>query len=79
MESPIIVFSSVNENLVRVTEAESALTGNKLDEKLITEVSEIVKDGLHPDPDPRGTPEYKKEMASVLIKRALRNIIRENG
>ncbi|MCH7618413.1 MAG: FAD binding domain-containing protein [Candidatus Marinimicrobia bacterium] len=79
VESPIIVFSSVNENLVRVTEAESALTGNKLDEKLITEVSEIVRDRIHPDPDPRGTPEYKKEMASVLIKRALRNIIRENG
>ena len=79
VESPIIVFSSVNENLVRVTEAEAALTGNKLDEKLITEVSEMVREIIRPDPDPRGTPEYKKEMASVLLKRALRNLNRENG
>ncbi len=79
VESPIIVFSSVNENLVRVTEVESALEGNKLDEKLIAEVSEIVREIIRPDPDPRGTPEYKKEMASVLLKRALRNLNRENG
>ena len=79
VETARIVFSSIKENLVRVTEAESALEGNNFDDKLITEVSEMVRDLIRPDPDPRGTPEYKKEMASVLLKRTLQNLNRENG
>jgi carbon-monoxide dehydrogenase medium subunit len=64
---------------VRAHEAERVLVGKRPDEELITETARRAADAASPSPDHRGSVEYKKEMARVLVARALRKALQRAG
>jgi len=56
---------------VRVKEAESALRGKPVDTKLIENAVEAARTVAEPQPDIRGSAEYKKQLVGALVKQAL--------
>ena len=66
-----IALGSVAPTPIRVTEAEQALKGQKLDETMFAKAAEAAADAVKPISDIRSTAEYRKEMVRVLIKDAL--------
>jgi aerobic carbon-monoxide dehydrogenase medium subunit len=56
---------------VKVVQAEAFLKGKKLDAGTIVEAARLAAESAEPEPDRRGSVEYKKEMARVLTARAL--------
>ena len=66
-----IALGSVAPTPIRVTEAEQALKGQKLDETMFARVAEAAADAVKPISDIRSTAKYRKEMVRVLVKDAL--------
>jgi len=64
---------------VRATEAERFLTGKVPDEGAIAEAAKLAGQAADPAVDRRGSAEYKKDMARVLVARALRKAVRRAG
>jgi aerobic carbon-monoxide dehydrogenase medium subunit len=56
---------------VKAVKAEAFLKGKKLDAGTIVEAARLAAESAEPEPDRRGSVEYKKEMARVLTARAL--------
>jgi len=56
---------------VRGAEAESALRGKRLDEKAMAAAAEAVRSAIDPQPDMRGSAEYKRSLVGGLLKRAV--------
>ena len=56
---------------VRVPEAESALRGRAIDNKAVGAAMEAARAAADPQPDMRGSAEYKRTLASGLVRRAL--------
>jgi carbon-monoxide dehydrogenase medium subunit len=56
---------------VKAVQAEAFLKGKKLDAGTIVEAARLAAESAEPEPDRRGSVEYKKEMARVLTARAL--------
>jgi CO/xanthine dehydrogenase FAD-binding subunit len=66
-----IALGSVAPTPIRVTEAEQALIGQKLDETVLARTAETAAYAAKPISDIRSTAEYRKEMVRVLVKDAL--------
>jgi carbon-monoxide dehydrogenase medium subunit len=66
-----IVLGCVGLVPVRVTEAEKALRGRSIDGKALGAVTEAARAAADPQPDMRGSAEYKKSLVSALVKRAI--------
>ena len=66
-----IALGSVAPTPIRVTEAEQALKGQKLDETMFARAAEAAADAVKPISDIRSTAKYRKEMVRVLVKDAL--------
>ena len=79
IDSVRIVFSSIGEKLIRPEEAETMLLGKELNDELIKKVSETTSKNIEPSYDPKGSADYKKAMAGLLIKRALTGINSDRG
>src|SRR5262249_19440404 len=62
---------------VKPTKAELYLTGKKTD--AIPEAARLAAEGVSPGADRRGSTEYKREMARVLTKRALKKAYERAG
>jgi aerobic carbon-monoxide dehydrogenase medium subunit len=56
---------------IRAAEAESALRGKELDEKAISTAADAVRSAGDPQPDMRGSAEYKRSLVAGLLKRAI--------
>lgn len=56
---------------VRVREAESALQGKTIDEKAIETAMQAARTAADPQPDMRGSAEYKRTLVGGLVKRAI--------
>ncbi len=56
---------------VRATEAESALRGHNIDGKVIRTAMEAAHQAADPQPDMRGSAEYKRSLVAALVKRAI--------
>jgi aerobic carbon-monoxide dehydrogenase medium subunit len=56
---------------IRVREAESALQGKPIDEKAIEAAMEAARAAADPQPDMRGSAEYKRALVAGLVKRAI--------
>jgi aerobic carbon-monoxide dehydrogenase medium subunit len=65
-----IVVGCVGLVPVQATAAEGALRGHKIDERSISHAMEAVRAAVDPQPDMRGSAEYKKTLAAALVKRA---------
>jgi len=67
----MVVLGCVGLTPVRVTEAEAALRGRKIDTKSITAAAEAAREAADPQPDMRGSAEYKRALIAALVKRAI--------
>jgi aerobic carbon-monoxide dehydrogenase medium subunit len=56
---------------VRATAVETALAGQKADEKIFHDAAALVADAIDPIADFRGSADYKQRMAVVYVRRAL--------
>jgi len=66
-----IVLGCVGLVPVKATAAEGALRGSKIDDKAVTAAMEAVRAAVDPQPDMRGSAEYKRTLAGTLVKRAI--------
>jgi carbon-monoxide dehydrogenase medium subunit len=67
-----IAIGAVGAKAIRVRDADALLMGAKPSVALIREAAEMAKRAADPVADNRGTAAYKREMAGVLVSRALR-------
>jgi aerobic carbon-monoxide dehydrogenase medium subunit len=56
---------------VRVKEAESAFRGKPVNPKLIENAAEAARAAAEPQPDMRGSAEYKRQLVGALVKQAM--------
>jgi CO/xanthine dehydrogenase FAD-binding subunit len=66
-----IALFGVNPTPVRALEAESLLAGQAPSEALFREAGELAARDLEPDGDLHASAEYRKEVAAVVVRRAL--------
>jgi aerobic carbon-monoxide dehydrogenase medium subunit len=67
-----VALSAVGPTTVQVARAEELLRGKAPSEELFAEAGEIASEDCAPIPDGRGPVDYKRHLAGVLTKRALR-------
>jgi aerobic carbon-monoxide dehydrogenase medium subunit len=67
-----LALSAVGPTTVQVARAEELLRGKAPSEELFAEAGEIASEDCAPLPDGRGPVDYKRHLAGVLTKRALR-------
>ncbi|HYY25161.1 MAG TPA: xanthine dehydrogenase family protein subunit M [Candidatus Udaeobacter sp.] len=65
-----IGLNSVAPVIVRAKRAEEALRGRRITDAALREMGEIAAGEVDPMDDNRGSPEYKREMVKVLVRRA---------
>jgi len=66
-----IAMGCVGLTAIKATEAESALRGQKISDKLIATAAEAARAASDPQSDMRGSAEYKRALVGALVKRAL--------
>lgn len=71
-----IVLGCVGLVPVKATAAEGALRGSKINDKSVAAAMEAVRTAVDPQPDMRGSAEYKRELAAALVKRAIAVAVR---
>jgi CO/xanthine dehydrogenase FAD-binding subunit len=71
-EAATIVLGAVAPTVVRVPDAEAALIGSSFDDETLAAVAEAASAACNPIDDKRGTIAYRKQVAGVLAKRAIR-------
>jgi len=71
-----IVLGCVGLVPVKATAAEGFLRGSKIDDKAVTGAMEAVRAAVDPQPDMRGSAEYKRTLAAALVKRAIEVAVR---
>lgn len=74
-----IVPGGVNSVPIRIKEAEKILEGQILDDALISQAAGITSQSVKPISDMRASAEYRKEMAGVIVKRCLNELIERCG
>lgn len=74
-----VALSAAGPCAVRVTEAESLLAGQKPSADLIRAAAEAAATRSQPQADLRGSVEYKKHLAGVLVARGLRQALARLG
>jgi carbon-monoxide dehydrogenase medium subunit len=67
-----VALSAVGPTTVHVTRADELLRGKAPSEELFEQAGEIASEDCAPVPDGRGPVDYKRHLAGVLVKRALR-------
>jgi aerobic carbon-monoxide dehydrogenase medium subunit len=67
-----VALSAVGPTTIQVARAEELLRGKAPSEELFAEAGEIASEDCMPFPDGRGPVDYKRHLAGVLTKRALR-------
>jgi aerobic carbon-monoxide dehydrogenase medium subunit len=71
-----IVLGCVGLVPIKATAAEATLRGKKIDEKTIATTMEAVRAAVDPQPDMRGSAEYKRTLAAALVKRGIEFAVR---
>jgi carbon-monoxide dehydrogenase medium subunit len=66
-----IALGCVGLTSIRATEAEAVLRGAILDAKTIGTAAEAARAAADPQPDMRGSAEYKRQLVTALVKRAI--------
>jgi carbon-monoxide dehydrogenase medium subunit len=66
-----IALGCVGLMTIRVTEAEKALRGKTLDARAIDEAAQAARAAADPQPDMRGSAEYKRQLVGALVKQAM--------
>lgn len=66
-----IVMGSVGSTPLRSIQAEEALKGQKIEDRLIGKAAQIASEDSQPISDIHASEEYKREMVKVLVKRGV--------
>ncbi len=66
-----IALGCVGLTAIRASEAEAALRGKALNEKTIATAAEAARAAGDPQPDMRGSAEYKRQLVVALVERAI--------
>src|SRR6202140_1439331 len=66
-----VALGCVGLTAIRATEAEAALRGKSLDYKTIATAAEAARAAADPQPDMRGSADYKRQLVVGLVKRAI--------
>jgi len=66
-----LAFTGVGPTPVRIAEAEAALEGRALDDRVLADVARLVSDRLEPESDIQASAAYRKHVAGVLARRVL--------
>src|SRR6202023_1672486 len=69
-QNAAIALGCVGLTAIRATEAEAALRGKSLGDKTITTAGEAARAAGDPQPDMRGSADYKRELVVALVTRA---------
>jgi aerobic carbon-monoxide dehydrogenase medium subunit len=71
-----IALGCVGLTVIRPREAEAALSGKAIDQKTIAAAAEAARVAADPQPDMRGSAEYKRTLVAALVKRAIAAAVR---
>ncbi|HKA33230.1 MAG TPA: xanthine dehydrogenase family protein subunit M [Candidatus Binatia bacterium] len=71
-----LALNSAGPTIFRAKKAEAILRGQKITDRLVAEMSEAAAVDSDPIDDNRGSPEYKREMVKVLVRRAAAQALR---
>jgi carbon-monoxide dehydrogenase medium subunit len=74
-----IALGSVAPTPVRAPTIENALEGQKYSERLLHQAAELVAEDIAPIDDVRSTAEYRRQIASLLVREALEEAWRRSG
>jgi len=74
-----ITLGSVAPTIVRALQAESALVGGKLSDERIAQAASLAAQAARPISDVRSGADYRREMVTVLVQRALNSLQPANG
>jgi len=74
-----IALGSVAPTPVRAPTIENALEGQKYSERLFQQAAELVSEDIAPIDDVRSTAEYRRQIASLLVREALQEAWRRSG
>ena len=66
-----IAIGAAAPTVIRVPKAEKILHGKKINDQLLAEVMEAASTACNPINDKRGTVEYRRQVAGVLVKRVI--------
>jgi carbon-monoxide dehydrogenase medium subunit len=75
-QSAAIALGCVGLTAIRASEAEGTLRGKSLDDKAIATAAEAARAAADPQPDMRGSADYKRELIVALVKRAIQIAMR---
>ena len=71
-----IALGCVGLTAIKATEAEATLRGQQITDKVIAAAMEAARAAADPQPDMRGSAEYKRALVSALVKRAIKIAMR---
>ena len=74
VQSARLAMCGVGGAPVRASEAEASLVGTKLDDAAATQAGELAAATLEPPTDVHASSRYRKDVASVLVRRALAQV-----
>jgi carbon-monoxide dehydrogenase medium subunit len=74
-EDARLAMGAVSRTHVRLRRAEQTLKGNEITEALLTEVQDRIPKEISPIDDVRSTAEYRRQVASVLMKRTIHDAL----
>jgi len=66
-----ISLGCVGLTTIRATEAEAALRGQRLNDKTIAAAADAARAAADPQPDMRGSADYKRALVAALVKKAI--------
>jgi carbon-monoxide dehydrogenase medium subunit len=79
VERASIALTNAGPTPIEASDAARSLVGKTPDEKAIAEAAKLAAAKTAPSADRRGSVEYKKEMARVMVTRALRKAVERAG
>jgi carbon-monoxide dehydrogenase medium subunit len=74
-----LALSAVGITTIHLTRAEEALRGRAPSEELFEQAGQIASEDCSPQADGRGSIDYKRHLAGVLTRRALRRAVARAG
>lgn len=70
-EGAAISLGCVGLTPIRATNAEGELRGKRLDDKTVSAAAEAARAAADPQPDMRGSADYKRQLVAALVKKAI--------
>lgn len=74
-----LALNSVAPTIIRAKRAEEILRGQRVEESLVREMSDVAASEVDPMDDNRGSAEYKRELVRVLVQRAVGQALKRPG